>query len=147
MALKRKETPSILSLSRQNLPNLEASTIEDAAKGGYVVHDEQDEKLTIVATGSEVSIALEAASKLKAEGFKTRVVSLPCWSIFDQQPKEYRLSVLRNGAPILSLEALSVRTFQCACLQFPHVPSRRLSDGRSIVMRYLHPSFVTTNDI
>ncbi|ETW85539.1 hypothetical protein HETIRDRAFT_379532 [Heterobasidion irregulare TC 32-1] len=107
VALKSKQTPSILSLSRQNLPNLEASTIEKAARGGYVVHEEDKEDLTIVSTGSEVSIALEAAGKLKAQGIKTRVVSLPCWLVFDQQPEEYRLSVLRSGAPILSLEALS----------------------------------------
>jgi transketolase len=75
------------------------------------VHEEEggDEHLTIVATGSEVSIALEAASKLRAQRIKARVVSLPCWLVFDQQPPEYRLRVLRSGAPILSLEALSVR--------------------------------------
>lgn len=107
VALKSKKTPSILSLSRQNLPNLEASSIEKAAKGGYVVHEVESEDLTIVSAGSEVSIALEAAAKLNAEGVKTRVVSLPCWLVFDKQPEEYRLSVLRSGAPILSLEALS----------------------------------------
>jgi transketolase len=109
VALRSRETPSILSLSRQNLPNLEKSSIELAAKGGYVVHEEKNEHLTIVATGSEVSIALEAASKLRAQGIKARIVSLPCWLVFDQQPQEYRLRVLRSGAPILSLEALSVR--------------------------------------
>ncbi|KAI0713223.1 transketolase [Earliella scabrosa] len=106
-AITRKQTPSILSLSRQNLPNLEGSTIEKALKGGYVVYEVQGEDLTIVSTGSEVSIALEAASKLNAEGVKTRVVSLPCWSVFDLQPAEYKLSVLRSGAPILAVEALS----------------------------------------
>lgn len=69
--------------------------------------------MTIVSSGSEVSIAVEAAAKLKAEGIKTRVVSLPCWLTFDQQDEEYRLSVLRSGAPILSLEALSVSLFFC----------------------------------
>ena len=107
-ALTRTQTPSILSLSRQNLPNLEGSTMERALKGGYVVHEVQGEDLTIVSSGSEVSIALEAAAALGAAGVKTRVVSLPCWSIFDMQPAEYRLSVLRSGAPILSVEALSV---------------------------------------
>ncbi|KAH9854000.1 transketolase [Lenzites betulinus] len=111
-ALTRKHTPSILSLSRQNLPNLEASTIERALKGGYVVHEVQGEDLTIVSSGSEVSIALEAAQKLNAEGVKTRIVSLPCWSIFDLQPAEYRLSVLRSGAPILAVEALSTLGWQ-----------------------------------
>ncbi|TFY71741.1 hypothetical protein EVG20_g1262 [Dentipellis fragilis] len=107
VALESKTTPSILSLSRQNLPNLESSTIEKAALGGYVVHEEEKEDLTIVSTGSEVSIALEAAAELKKQGIKTRVASLPCWSVFDKQPEEYKLSVLRSGAPILSLEALS----------------------------------------
>lgn len=107
VALKSTQTPSILSLSRQNLPNLEASTIELASRGGYVVHEETGEDLTIVSCGSEVSIAVEAAKKLKEQGLKTRVVSLPCWLVFDQQDLEYRLSVLRSGAPILSLEALS----------------------------------------
>ncbi|KAJ7694158.1 Transketolase, thiamine diphosphate binding domain-containing protein [Mycena rosella] len=107
VALKSTQTPSILSLSRQNLPNLEGSTIEHASRGGYVVHEEANEDLTIVSCGSEVMIAIEAAKKLKEEGIKTRVVSLPCWLVFDQQDSEYRLSVLRSGAPILSLEALS----------------------------------------
>ncbi|KAH9951364.1 transketolase [Amylocystis lapponica] len=107
VALSRRQTPSILSLSRQNLPNLEGSTLEVASKGGYVLHEEQGEDITIVSSGSEVSIVLEAAQKLKAEGIKARIVSLPCWSVFDQQPVEYRLSVLRSGAPILSVEALA----------------------------------------
>ncbi|PCH38358.1 transketolase [Wolfiporia cocos MD-104 SS10] len=112
MALTRKETPSILSLSRQNLPNLEASSIEAASKGGYVVLEAKKEDITIVSSGSEVSIALEAAVQLKSEGVTARVVSLPCWSVFDLQSKEYRLSVLRSGAPILSVEALSTFGWQ-----------------------------------
>lgn len=109
VALQSKRTPSVLSLSRQNLPNLEGSTIERAVRGGYVLQDEANEDLTIVSCGSEVTIAVEAARILKEEGIKTRLVSLPCWLVFDQQDEEYRLSVLRSGAPILSLEALSVR--------------------------------------
>jgi len=110
--MKSNKTPSVLSLSRQNLPNLEGSTIEKASRGGYVLHEETNEDLTIVSTGSEVSIAVEAAAKLKAEGIKTRIVSLPCWLTFDQQDADYRLSVLRSGAPILSLEALSTAGWQ-----------------------------------
>ncbi|TFK42916.1 transketolase [Crucibulum laeve] len=112
VALKSTKTPSVLSLSRQNLPNLEGSTIEKAVRGGYVLHDEEKEDLTIVSSGSEVSIAVEAASKLKEQGIKTRIVSLPCWLTFDQQSEEYKLSVLRSGAPILSLEALSTAGWQ-----------------------------------
>jgi len=110
VAIKARNTPSVLSLSRQNLPQLENSTIEKAAKGGYVVHEcGQGEDLTIVSTGSEVSIAIAAAGILEKEGKKVRVVSLPCWEVFDAQDQEYRLSVLRSGAPILSVEAYSVR--------------------------------------
>jgi transketolase len=106
-ALNAKQTPSVLSLSRQNLPNLEGSTIERASKGGYVLYEVEGEDLTIVSSGSEVAIALEAAGLLKEKGLKVRIVSLPCWLAFDRQPVEYRLSVLRSGAPILSLEALA----------------------------------------
>jgi transketolase len=109
VALKSKKTPSVLSLSRQNLPQLENSTIEHAVKGGYVLHEVENEDLTIVSTGSEVPIVVEAAGLLEKQGIKTRVVSLPCWEVFDSQPEEYRLSVLRSGAPILSVEAYSVR--------------------------------------
>ncbi|KAI0640556.1 transketolase [Trametes meyenii] len=111
-ALTRRQTPSILALSRQDLPNLEGSSIERALRGGYVVREVEGEDLTIVSTGSEVSVALEAANQLGGEGIKTRVVSLPCWSIFDLQPATYKLSVLRSGAPILALEALSTLGWQ-----------------------------------
>lgn len=123
VALKSNKTPSILSLSRQNLPNLEGSSVEKAGRGGYVLHEEDNEDLTIVSSGSEVSIAVEAANKLKTEGIKTRVVSLPCWLTFDQQDEEYRLSVLRSGAPILSLEALSTAGWQKYSHEVNRIPT------------------------
>ncbi|KAF8323137.1 putative transketolase [Clavulina sp. PMI_390] len=109
VALQSKRTPTVLALSRQNLPQLENSTIEHAVKGGYVLHDIADgkEDLSIVSTGSEVPIVLEAVSVLEKEGLKVRVISLPCWEVFDAQPKDYRLSVFRSGAPVLSVEAYS----------------------------------------
>lgn len=109
VALQSKHTPSVLALSRQNLPQLENSTIANASKGGYVIHEVEGgaEDLTIVSTGSEVAIAVEAAGILQKEGKKVRVVSLPSWEVFDAQPEEYRLSILRSGAPILSVEAYS----------------------------------------
>ncbi|KAG8917017.1 Transketolase, partial [Tulasnella sp. 408] len=107
-----KGTPSVLSLSRQTLPNLENSTIEHAVKGGYVLHDVEGENLNIVSTGSEVQIAVAAAEILNKEGIKTRVISLPCWEVFDAQPKEYQLEVFRSGAPYLSLEAYTTVGWQ-----------------------------------
>lgn len=106
VAIESRHTPSIISLSRQNLPQLKGSSIKNAAKGGYVVHEvEGKEDLTIVSTGSEVAIAVEAAKLLNK--FKVRIVSLPCWEVFDEQDKDYRLSVIRSGAPVLSVEAYS----------------------------------------
>ncbi|ODQ67098.1 putative transketolase TktA [Nadsonia fulvescens var. elongata DSM 6958] len=108
MAIGSKFTPSIIALSRQNLPQLEGSSIEKASKGGYVLVDSKNPDIILVATGSEVYIAVDAAKKLKEEkGLSVRVVSLPDWHTFDIQSDEYRLSVLPDGPPIMSFEALS----------------------------------------
>jgi transketolase len=108
VALTSKHTPSILALSRQNLPQLEGSTIEKASKGGYVLHEVPGANITLVSTGSEVSICLEAAKYLEEKhGLKARIVSLPCFEVFDAQSKEYRLSVLPDGVPSLSVEVMS----------------------------------------
>ncbi|PHH83920.1 hypothetical protein CDD83_2795 [Cordyceps sp. RAO-2017] len=108
VALTSKHTPSILALSRQNLPQLESSSIERASKGGYVVHDVQGANITLVSTGSEVGICIDAAKYLEEKHkLKARVVSMPCFEVFDQQSKEYRLSVLPDGVPSLSVEVMS----------------------------------------
>ncbi|KAK4058626.1 Transketolase [Microbotryomycetes sp. JL221] len=104
-AVTTTNAPSVLCLSRQNLPQLEGSSIENAVKGGYVLHEVANADLTIVATGSEVSLAVDAAKQLESKGLKVRVVSLPCFELFDQQSKEYRLSVIPDGVPVLSVEA------------------------------------------
>ncbi|KAG5951639.1 hypothetical protein E4U53_002615 [Claviceps sorghi] len=108
VALTSKHTPSILALSRQNLPQLEGSTIEKASKGGYVLREVSGANITLVSTGSEVSICLEAAKYLEEKhGVKARIVSIPCFEVFDAQSKEYRLSVLPDGVPSLSVEVMS----------------------------------------
>jgi len=107
VAVTGKETPSILCLSRQNLPQLEGSSIESALKGGYVLVDIENPDLTLASSGSEVSICVDAVTVLKKEGIKTRVVSLPCWETFMEQPIDYRLSVLQDGHPILYVEPFS----------------------------------------
>ncbi|KND86664.1 Transketolase [Tolypocladium ophioglossoides CBS 100239] len=108
VALTSKHTPSILALSRQNLPQLEGSTIEKAIKGGYVVHEVEGANITLVSTGSEVGICVDAAKYLQEKhGVKARIVSMPCFEVFDAQSKEYRLSVLPDGIPSLSVEVMS----------------------------------------
>lgn len=108
VSLTSKHTPSIIALSRQNLPQLENSTIEHAIKGGYVVHEDKSADVTLVSTGSEVGICVDTVKYLaEKSGLKARVVSLPCFEVFDAQPKEYRLSVLPDGIPSLSVEVMS----------------------------------------
>jgi transketolase len=108
VALTSKHTPSIIALSRQNLPHLENSTIENASKGGYVVHEDKKATITLVSTGSEVGICVDAVKYLKENhNIAARVVSMPCFEVFDVQSKEYRLSVLPDGIPSLSVEVMS----------------------------------------
>lgn len=107
VALESYSTPSVLALTRQGLPHLETSSIEKASLGGYVVLEQDNAEITIVSTGSEVSISLDAAKKLGEQGVKARVVSIPCFSVFDKQSLDYRKKVLPSGHPILSVEAYS----------------------------------------
>ena len=94
-ALRSKRTPVALILSRQNLPLLPGSSAEGVAKGAYVISKEvKKAQLEIIATGSEVSLAVEAQKLLKEEGVDVRVISMPSWELFAKQDKEYQDSVL-----------------------------------------------------
>ena len=94
-ALRSKRTPVALILSRQNLPLLAGSSAEGVAKGAYVISKEAKKaQLEIIATGSEVSLAVEAQKLLKEEGVDVRVISMPSWELFAKQDKEYQDSVL-----------------------------------------------------
>jgi len=102
-ALRSRKTPTVMALSRQNLPNIAGTSVDGALKGGYVVKDvEGTPDLIIVATGSELHLAVGAAEKVNG---KCRVVSLPCWELFDANPLDYRKSVFADGVPVLSVEA------------------------------------------
>ncbi|MBQ4232623.1 MAG: transketolase [Lachnospiraceae bacterium] len=94
-ALSSKNTPTALVLSRQNLPQLEGSS-KDALKGGYVVYKagEGTPDGILMASGSEVSLAIDAAKKLSSEGIKVNVVSMPSFELFDMQDDDYKESVL-----------------------------------------------------
>ncbi|GAA5907927.1 hypothetical protein JCM5296_006135 [Sporobolomyces johnsonii] len=104
-ALTSTHTPSILCLTRQNIPHLAGSSIDKAKLGAYVLVEHKSAAITIVATGSEVSISLEAAEILGKKGVGVRVVSMPCMEVFRQQATEYQLECLPDGVPILSVEA------------------------------------------
>jgi transketolase len=98
-----KHSPAALVLTRQNLPTLDRSKYapaSGAAKGAYVLADAPGGKpdVILLGTGSELSLCVEAYEKLKAEGIKARVVSMPSWEIFEQQDAAYKESVLPSNA-------------------------------------------------
>jgi transketolase len=95
-ALERPEGPKGLALTRQDLPTLAGTSAEGVARGGYVLADAStgEPQLLLLATGSELQIAVEAREQLEADGVPTRVVSMPCVEWFDQQDAAYRESVL-----------------------------------------------------
>lgn len=106
-AIESTSTPHIIALTRQNLPQLEGSSIEVASKGGYTLIKQDSPDIIIVASGSEVSLAVAASKKLESEGVKAGVVSLPDFLTFDKQPEDYKLATLPDGVPILSVEVMS----------------------------------------
>lgn len=114
IALERTTTPSILALTRQNLPQLKGTSVEAVRKGAYILEpvSDPDPHVILVATGSEVSIALDGAELLRKKGIKVRMVSMPCTELFDEQPLEYRQSVLTRGIPVIAVEALSTFGWQ-----------------------------------
>ncbi len=113
LALAAKNQPSILALTRQAVPHLraDAAVANHCARGGYIIRPvpegvaEGERKATILATGSEVSIAVDAQALLAKEGIGAAVVSLPCWALFDQQSEAYRNEVLGTGVRV-AVEAM-----------------------------------------
>jgi transketolase len=108
LAVEAKATPSILSLTRQNVPALRTSYEEEnrCARGGYVISPAEGDRVTLIATGSEVSLAVEAQKLLAEKGVAARVVSMPCWELFDRQDAAYKQSVLGSGLKV-AIEAAS----------------------------------------
>jgi transketolase len=103
LALGRAEGPVALILTRQKLPVLVKPPEDVVARGAYVIADGTD--IVLVATGSEVHLALFAREGLAASGISARVVSMPCWELFESQPAGYREQVLPPGVPRLGVEA------------------------------------------
>src|SRR4051794_1144713 len=112
LALQNRHHPSILALTRQSVPLLRTASAEPhgadrnlCARGAYVlVETAREPQVTLLATGSEVSLAVEASQMLAANGIGAAVVSMPCWELFEQQPEDYRSAVL-GTAPRVAVEA------------------------------------------
>ena len=113
-AIERHDGPSCLILTRQDLPYQQrtADQIATIARGGYVLSNGDTEpELTLIATGSEVQLAVGAAAELEKQGIAVRVVSMPCTRVFDAQPQEYRDHVLPPGGARLVIEAGATETW------------------------------------
>jgi transketolase len=108
LAVRRADGPSLLALSRQALVEFRTDTAENrSARGGYVLAEaDGPRQATLIATGSEIQIAMSAREALAADGIPVAVVSLPCWELFEQQDDAYRASVL-GGVPRVGIEAAS----------------------------------------
>lgn len=108
LALANTSGPSVLSLSRQGVPQVRLAAASDnlSGRGAYVLKDaSQEARIVLIATGTEVEIALEAQGKLEAEGVATRVVSMPSAELFEEQDADYQASVLPASAINISIEA------------------------------------------
>jgi transketolase len=104
--IERRDGPTILALSRQNLPVVSNAAAASAIRrGGYVLADCAAPRVILIATGSEVRLALDAQQALATEGIAARVVSMPCAEAFDRQEPDYRDAVLPRGVPRLAIEA------------------------------------------
>ena len=106
MALKRKDGPAVLALTRQGLPSLDPAVAANGRHGGYAIGAGDDDQAIILASGSEVEIAMHAQARLADEGISARVVSMLSWELFDEQPEDYKASVLPEAITArVSIEA------------------------------------------
>jgi len=105
-AIERRDGPSALCLSRQNLPRLTAAvTAGTIRRGGYVLSEVESPQAVVIGTGSETSLAIEAQRLLAGQGIRVRVVSMPCTNVFDRQPLAYQNGVLPMHLPTVAVEA------------------------------------------
>jgi len=99
MAALAMKHPSTLLLTRQNLPSMQGIEATSVARGGYVLSDSTEPVAVLIASGSEVEIALEAQRLLSVDGIQTRVISIPCLDLFEDQPSTYREEVIPSAIP------------------------------------------------
>jgi len=104
-ALQNKNGPTVMCLTRQKVPQIQNSSAAKSLMGAYIVREAANPSLIIVASGSEVAPALEAAEDEALHTERVRVVSMPCWSLFEEQSVGYRREVFPPGVPVIAVEA------------------------------------------
>ena len=115
LALKSNGTPSAIALSRQKVPYINPKNTKEnkCEKGAYVVNiTSHDNNLTIVASGTEVELALKVQKKLKESNIHSKVVSMPCMELFDKQPEDYQKDILEENSSIVTIEAGNIMSWQ-----------------------------------
>ena len=113
--MKSKNTPSAIALSRQKVPYINPKNSKDnkCEKGAYTVSlTSHESNVTLVASGTEVELALKVQGKLKENNIHSKVVSMPCMELFDKQPDNYRKDILEENSLIVTLEAGSAMSWQ-----------------------------------
>ena len=129
LALNINRRPSLIAFSRQDVPTVrDYHTSENlSAKGAYELVGDANAKVTFLATGTEVSLAVEARAKLAAEGIPSRVVSMPCWDLFEEQPEDYRRKLLGPGTVKVAIEAAAREGWD------RYIGSELLGDGGAFI--------------
>ena len=115
IALKSEKTPSAIALSRQKVAyiNPTSSRVNKCEKGAYTINiTSHDNNVTLIASGTEVELALKVQQKLKENNIHSKVVSMPCMELFDKQPEDYRKNILEENSLIITLEAGSIMSWQ-----------------------------------
>ena len=152
IAIEAVARPSVLALTRQGVPTLrtEHAAENRAARGGYVLREAEGgaPRVVLLATGSEVSLAVKARDTLQAEGIPTRVVSLPCWALFDEQDASYRAQVL-GGDDVVRVSVEAATTFGWANYVGPKGASIGIDGfGASAPAEELYTHFgITTEEV
>tara|TARA_B100001057_G_scaffold488622_2_gene573365 strand:- start:570 stop:2552 length:1983 start_codon:yes stop_codon:yes gene_type:complete len=115
IALKSENTPSVIALSRQKVPYINPNNSKEnkCKKGAYMVNlTSHESNVTLVASGTEVELALKVQDKLRENNIHSKVVSMPCMELFDKQPEDYRKDILEENSLIVTLEAGSIMSWQ-----------------------------------
>ncbi|CAM9468638.1 unnamed protein product [Ectocarpus sp. 6 AP-2014] len=139
-AMEAGSTPSVLALSRQNCRHLKGTSAELVAKGAYTLCEHGPggaPDVILAATGSEVQICVDVAKALAASGTQARVVSMPCWELFEQQDEAYQLQVFPAGSPVMSVEAGGIQGWE----RWAHAPFGMTRFGASAPFKPLYEKF------
>ena len=108
LAVESRDAPSVIALTRQRVPHLRTTSDNLSQYGAYILQEaSKHRQVTLLATGSEVEIAVKAKQLLEQQGIATAVISMPCWRLFDQQPHEYQSEVLGKDTIRVAVEAAS----------------------------------------